>query len=104
VYTLYCGIASVPIFYGVREQDATSLLDCLVDCDLDPDCGAAFLLNAVCYYSEQPTSYGATDDPEAVLAVRAAPASYPDAMTTSSSTIASSSSSEVPPIYENPTT
>lgn len=98
MYTLYCGIASVPIFYGVKEQDVTTITECLADCDVDPDCGAAFLVNAVCYYSEQPTSYGPTDDPEAILAVRAAaPDPYPDATT-------SSTSSELPPIYEVPTT
>jgi hypothetical protein len=96
VYTLYCGIASVPTFYGVREEDATSILDCLADCDLDPDCGAAFLLYEICRYSEQPTSYGASDYSEAVLAVRAA--------APVSTTVSSSSSSDVPPIYENPTT
>jgi hypothetical protein len=104
VYTLYCGIASTPIFYGVREEDATSILECLADCDVDPDCGAALLLNAICYYSEQPTDYGLTDDENAILAVRAAQNPYPDETTTSSSTVSSSSSSEVPSTDDGPTT
>ena len=104
MYTLYCGIASTPIFYGVREEDATSILECLADCDVDPDCGAALLLNAICYYSEQPTDYGRTDDENAILAVRTAQNSYPDETTTSSSTVSSSSSSEVPSTDDGPTT
>jgi hypothetical protein len=99
VYTLYCGIASLPIPYGVKEKDVTSILECLADCDADPE------FNPICYYSETPTSYGPTDDPEAVLAVRAgAPDPYLDGTTSSSSTISSSSSSEVPPVYEGSTT
>lgn len=96
MYTLYCSIASLPIFYGVKEEDVTSILECLADCDADPDCGASLLVGATCYYSETPTSYGPTDDPEEVLAVKAgAPDPYLDGTTSSSSTISSSSSSEV---------
>jgi hypothetical protein len=105
VYTLYCGIASLPIPYGVKEEDVTSILECLADCDADPECGAALFIDPICYYSETPTSYGPTDDPEVVLAVRAgAPDPYLDGTTSSSSTISSSSSSEVPPVYEGSTT
>jgi hypothetical protein len=77
VYTLYCGIASLPIPYGVKEEDVTSILECLADCDADPECGAALFIDPICYYSET---------------------------TSSSSTISSSSSSEVPPVYEGSTT
>jgi hypothetical protein len=105
VYTLYCGIASLPIPYGVKEKDVTSILECLADCDADSECGAALFIDPICYYSETPTSYGPTDDPEVVLAVRAgAPDPYLDGTTSSSSTISSSSSSEVPPVYEGSTT
>jgi hypothetical protein len=104
VYTLYCGISSTPTFYGVKDGDATSILECLADCDVDPECGAAYLSNAICYYSEQPTSTGPADDSNAILAVRAAQNPYPDGTTTSSSTVSSSSSSEVATIDNGSTT
>jgi hypothetical protein len=94
----------LPIFYNAREGDA-SVINCLADCDVDPECAASYLVYETCYYNYQPTSYETSDDPEAVLAVRAAaPDPYPDENTTSSNTISSSSGIEVPPIYEAPTT
>ena len=107
-YQLYCGIVPLPIFYNARSGDA-SIVNCLSSCDLDPDCGAAYLLNEICYYSETPQSYEAADDPETILAIRASsPDPYPDLSSSSSSessTISSSSSSvEVPPIYADTTT
>jgi hypothetical protein len=103
-YTLYCGISSTPTPYGDREGNATFILECLADCDVDTKCEAAFLLNAKCYYSEKPTDYGVADDPEAILAVRASPNPYLDETTTSSSTVSSSSSSEVATTGDGPTT
>jgi hypothetical protein len=103
-YTLYCGISSTPTFYGIRDGDATSILVCLADCDVDTKCGAAFLLDAKCYYSEKPTDYEVADDPEAILAVRAAQNQYPDETTTLSSTVSSSSSSESATTDDGPTT
>ena len=69
-YQLYCGIVPLPIFYNASSGD-TSIVNCLSSCDLDPDCGAAYLLNEICYYSETPESYQAADDPETILAIRA---------------------------------
>ena len=108
VYQLYCGIVPLPIFYDARAGDA-SIADCLPDCDSDPDCGASYVINEICYYSETPDSYEQSDYPEAVLALRAAsPDPYPDLSSSSSSdssVISSSSSSvEVPPIYPDVTT
>jgi len=102
-YQLYCGIVPLPIFYDARAGDA-DIVNCLSDCDLDPDCGASYLINEICYYSENPESYEQSDDPEAVLALRAAsPDPYPDLSSSSgsdsSTTSFSSSSVEVPPIY-----
>jgi len=74
---------------------------------LDPDCGAAYLLNEICYYSETPESYQAADDPEAILAIRAgSPYPYQSLSSSSSSesSTVSSSSMEVPPIYPDVTT
>jgi len=107
VYTLYCGIVPLPIFYVARSGDA-SIVNCLSSCDLDPDCAAAYLINEICYYSATPESYQTADDPETILAIRAAaPDPYPDlpsSSSSSSSTISSSSSSvEVPPIYPDVT-
>jgi hypothetical protein len=107
-YQLYCGIVPLPIFYNARSGDA-SIADCLPDCDSDPDCGASYLINEICYYSETPDSYEQSDDPEVVLAIRAtSPDSYPDLPSSSSSdssiTSSSSSSVEVPPIYPDVTT
>ena len=107
-YQLYCGIVPLPIFYDARAGDS-SIADCLQDCDADPDCGASYLINEICYYSETPESYEQSDDPEVVLALRAtSPNPYPDLSSSSSSgisTVSSSSSSiEVPPIYPDVTT
>jgi hypothetical protein len=101
LYTLYCGLVPLPIFYDARSGDA-DIVNCLSSCDIDPECGAAYLIQQVCYYSESPTSYETGDDPETVLAVRAAsPDPYPDLSSSSSieTSIATSSSVEVPPIY-----
>jgi hypothetical protein len=103
-YTLYCGVLSRPTPYGSREENATSVLECLADCDVDTKCEAAFLLNAKCYYSKKPTDYDIADDPEAILAVRATQSPYPDETTTSSSTVSSSSTSEVATTDDGPTT
>jgi len=105
-YQLYCGIIPLPIFYNARSGDA-SIVNCLSSCDLDPDCGAAYLLNEICYYSETPESYQAADDPEAILAIRAgSPYPYQSLSSSSSSesSTISSSSMEVPPIYPDVTT
>lgn len=105
-YQLYCGIIPLPVFYNARSGDA-SIVNCLSSCDLDPDCGAAYLLNEICYYSETPESYQAADDPETILAIRASsPDPYPDLLSFSSSesSTVSSSSTEVPPIYPDVTT
>jgi hypothetical protein len=106
-YQLYCGIVPLPIFYNARSGDA-SIVNCLSSCDLDPECGAAHLLNEICYYSETPQSYQQADDPETILAIRASsPDPYPDlslSSSSSSSTVSSSSSTEVPPIYPDVTT
>jgi hypothetical protein len=106
LYTLYCGLVPLPIFYDARAGDA-DIVDCLSSCDIDPDCGAAYLIQQVCYYSETPTSLETGDDPETVLAVRAAsPDPYPDLSSSSSidPSTATSSSVEVPPIYPYVTT
>lgn len=102
VYTFYCGIVPLPIFYSARSGDA-DIANCLSTCDFDPQCGATYLINEICYYSETPESYE-SGDPEMVLAIRvSAPNPYPDLSSSSSSessTISTSSSSvEVPPIY-----
>lgn len=107
-YQLYCGIVPLPIFYSARSGDS-SIVNCLSSCDLDPDCGAAYLLNEICYYSETPQSYQQADDPETILAIRASsPDPYPDLSSSSSSSsstiVSSSSSTEVPPIYPDVTT
>lgn len=105
-YQLYCGIVPLPIFYNARSGDA-SIVNCLSSCDLDPGCGAAYLLDEICYYSETPQSYEAADDPETILAIRASsPDPYPDVSLSSSSesSTLSSSSTEVPPIYPDVTT
>jgi hypothetical protein len=101
LYTLYCGLVPLPIFYDARSGDA-DIVNCLSSCDIDPECGAAYLIQQVCYYSESPTSYETGDDPDTVLAVRAAsPDPYPDLSSSSSveTSTATSSSVEVPPIY-----
>jgi len=80
-YTLYCGILPLPIFYDARQGD-DNIVNCLADCDAEPLCAAAYVLYETCYYNEQPESYQASDDPEAVLAIRAvAPDPYPDPTT-----------------------
>lgn len=100
-YQLYCGVVPLPIFYNARSGD-TSIINCLSSCDLDPECGAAYLINEICYYSETPESYQA-GDPETILAIRASsPNPYPDLSSSLSSS--SSSSVEVPPIYPVTTT
>lgn len=100
-YQLYCGIVPLPIFYNARSGDA-SIINCLSSCDLDPECGAAYFINEICYYSETPESYQA-GDPETILAIRASsPDLYPDLSSSSSSS--SSSSVEVPPVYPVTTT
>lgn len=100
-YQLYCGIVPLPIFYNARSGDA-SIINCLSSCDLDPECGAAYLINEICYYSETPESYQA-GDPETILATRASsPDPYPDLSSSSSSS--SSSSVEIPPVYPVTTT
>jgi hypothetical protein len=106
LYTLYCGLVPLPIFYDARSGDA-DIVNCLSSCDIYPECGAAYLIQQVCYYSESPTSYETGDDPDTVLAVRAAsPDPYPDLSSSSSveTSTATSSSVEVPPIYPDVTT
>lgn len=101
LYTLYCGIVPLPVFYNARSGDA-SIVNCLSSCDIDPECGASYLINEICYYSEAPTSYEFADDPETILALRAAsPNPYPDQSSSSSTETSTSTSSsvEVPPIY-----
>lgn len=40
LYTLYCGILPLPVFYNARSGDA-SIVNCLSSCDIDPECGAS---------------------------------------------------------------
>jgi hypothetical protein len=43
LYTLYCGPVPLPISYDARSGDA-DIVNCLSSCDIDPDCGAAYLI------------------------------------------------------------
>lgn len=80
-YTFYCGLLPLPLSFDNRYEDG-SIVDCLSDCDANPLCLAAYLINESCFYSEEIDSYEASDDPEAVLAIRnAAPEPYPDPTT-----------------------
>lgn len=79
-YTVYCDVIPDSPAYAANTSD--SAINCVPDCNANPQCAAVYFVDGYCYFYYAPITYKPSDGGYIVVRVDEPPPYYPDSTTT----------------------